>query len=72
MWVVHVLIKEQHCTILMVCSSAVTTGGPEGAMPPLATVCAPPFRFIQNTFFGTLHNDKTTGSDGKRNNNISK
>ena len=51
-------------------ASAVATEAPGGAVPPLMDACAPPFRFIQNTVFGTSLNDKTPHNDGKRNNYV--
>ena len=42
----------------------------QGGRSPLPTACVPPFRFTQNTFFGTPRNGKITDSIGKRNNNV--
>ena len=41
--------------------------GSQGGCAPLTDACAPPFRFTQNTVFGTLLSDKATHNDGKRN-----
>ena len=45
---------------LILTPSAVATGGPGEAVPPLTTACVPPFWFIQITVFETSHNGKTT------------
>ena len=42
--------------------------GARGAVPPIATACAPPFRFTQNTFLE--HHAMTTDNNGTRNNNV--
>ena len=45
-------------------------GGARGAVPPLTDTCAPPFKFAQNTVFGTSLKDKTAHDDGKKNNYV--
>ena len=50
-------------------ASALATVGP-GAPSPLTTACAPPHFGHSECFFGASRNDKTTGNDGKRNNNF--
>ena len=40
-------------------------GGGQGCRAPPNGCLCPPFWFIDNTVFGTSHNDKTTDSDGK-------
>ena len=47
------------------------SGWPGGRVPlTAASAPPPPFRFTQNTVFGTSLSDKTTRTDGKRNNYV--
>ena len=46
----NVHVSKLRFTKAQVRSSAIVTGEPKGAVPPLTTACAPPFRFTQNRF----------------------
>ena len=46
-------------------------GGGQRGRAPLMTACAPlPISVYSNYFFEASRNDKTTGNNGKRNNNV--
>ena len=49
--------------------SAVATERPGGASPPISYLCLTHFGLLKILFLGTPPNDKTTDTDGKRNNN---
>ena len=50
-------------------ASAVATVGPGAPSPPNYFLC-PPILIHSECFFGASRNDKTTGNNGKRNNNF--
>ena len=50
-------------------ASAVATVRPGAPSPPNDYLC-PPILIQSECFFGTSRNDKTTGNNGKRNNNF--
>ena len=46
-------------------------GGGQGGRAPQTTACAlPPISVHSEYIFGTSRNDKTTGNNGKKNNNV--
>ena len=56
-------------SFFVVVASAVATMR-HGRRPPRTTACAPPILVHSECFFGSSRNDKTTGNNGKRNNNF--
>ena len=57
-------------SFFVVVASAVATMRPGAPSTTNDCLCPPPFWFIQNAFLGSSRNDKTTGNNGKRNNNF--
>ena len=57
-------------SFFVVVASAVATMRPEAPSPTNDCLCPPPILVHSECFFGSSRNDKTTGNNGKRNNNF--
>ena len=57
-------------SFFVVVASAVATMRPGAPSPTNDCLCPPPILVHSECFFGSSRNDKTTGNNGKRNNNF--